>query len=108
MSGDRHTVNGEDRLRDSKDKQIGIRWPIALDQRLDDLVLLANDSGAGTNRRETIAALLLAADLTGDELLEAIRRFRTAKVKDAPLTPGAHGASILEFRAHGPGPRTPA
>ncbi len=106
MSDDRHSVQGSDRLRDSKDKQIGIRWPIALDQRLDDLVLRANDAGAGTNRRETIAALLLAADLSGDQLVDVILRFRTAFVRDAPLSSVGSGADVLEFRAHGPGPRT--
>ena len=106
MATNRHTVQGDERLRDSKDKQVGIRWPIALDQRLDDLVARADDAGASTNRRELIAALLLAADLTGTQLVEVVMTFRTALVKDAPLTPENHGVDVLEFRAHKPGPRT--
>ncbi|SEB99924.1 hypothetical protein SAMN04489844_1478 [Nocardioides exalbidus] len=105
---DRHSVPGGDRLRDSKDKQVGIRWPVALDQRLDDLVQRANDAGSNTNRRELIAALLLAADHDGDGLNDVVRTYRKAVVRDAPLAPDDHGADVLDFERHRPGPRTSA
>lgn len=106
MVEDRHSVSGDDRLRDSKDRQVGIRWPMALDQRLDDLMDRANDSGANTTRRETLAALLLDADFTGDELVELIRRYRTALVKEAPLSVVPAKGNLFELRSHRPGPRT--
>ena len=107
MTG-RHSVPGGDRLRDSKDKQVGLRWPVALDQRVDDLVERANDAGGNTNRRELIAALLLAADYDGDALADLLKKYRTAAVRDAPLRPEAHGADVLDFAKHKPGPRTTA
>ena len=106
MSDDRHSMFGDDRLRDSRDKQVGIRWPMALDQRLDDLMERANDAGANTTRRETLAALLLAADYSGDDLVVLIRRYRTATVKDAPLNLTVGLDNVLKFTSHKPGPRT--
>lgn len=108
MTDDRHEIAGDARLRDSKDKQVGIRWPVALDQRLDDLVSRANDAGAGTNRRETLSALLLATDMTGDELVATVREYRMALVRDAPLSGQPEDTSVLQFRSHRPGPRTTA
>lgn len=106
MATDRHSVSGDERLQNSKDKQVSLRWPMALDQRLDDLMERANDAGAGTNRRETIAAIVLAADYTPEELAELVKVYRTARVVDAPLNPVMTGDNVLEFRDHRPGPRT--
>lgn len=103
MTADRHSVSGTARLRDSQDKQVGIRWPIALDQRLDDLVGRANDAGASTNRREALSALLLEADFSGPELAQLVVRYRTALVRDAPLE--ASSGDVLRFPSHRPGPR---
>ncbi|KQY55817.1 hypothetical protein ASD11_15040 [Aeromicrobium sp. Root495] len=103
MNDERHSVSSGDRLRDSKDKQVGIRWPIALDQRLDDLVERANNAGASTTRRETIAAILLVADHTGEELVEILISYRRALVRDALLE--VSDADVIQFKAHRPGPR---
>lgn len=99
-----HSVSGSDRLDGSKDKQVGLRWPVALDRRVDELVLRANDAGARTTRRELVAALLLATDGSGEDLVDRVIKYRRALVRDAPLeTPTAE---VLEFPAQGPGPRS--
>lgn len=105
MAGERHTIPGDASLCDSRDKQAGIRWPIALDQRLDDLVALARSAGDRTNRKELLAALLLNAHPTGEELREILRRYRTASVREAPLALPEGSGNVLEFRNHRPGPR---
>ena len=105
MAGERHTIPGDANLCDSQDKQAGIRWPIALDQRLDDLVARARSAGDRTNRKELLAALLLDSDPTGDDLREILRRYRVAAVRDAPLALPNSSDNVLEFRHHRPGPR---
>jgi hypothetical protein len=106
MTRERHSVNPEERLRDSADKQVSIRWPIALDQRLDDLLDRADAVGENTNRRELLAALLFDADPSGDELRDLLQRYRTALVREAPLGDVEVKGDVLLFRKHRPGPRT--
>lgn len=106
MARQRHTVPGDTRLRDSQDKAVSIRWPIALDKRLDDLVDRANASGENTSRRELLAALLLDADHTGEELGYLLRTYRTAAADQAPLEVDRDDGNVLSFEAHKPGPRT--
>lgn len=104
MSGRRHTPqNVEGSLADCPDRQFGFRWPLPLDMRLDQLVERAAEVGEKTNRRELLAALLLNADYTAEELSLMIRKFRLATVGDAVL--GADG-EIIDFPHHRPGPRT--
>lgn len=105
MAGKPHPSEGADtRLVASKDRQLGFRWPLALDQRLDALVERANDAGEKANRREVLAALLLAADPSGEQLGAMLRAFRTATVAEAILD--ADIATVFEFPVHKPGPRT--
>ncbi|MFF1876605.1 hypothetical protein [Leifsonia sp. NPDC058230] len=91
-------------LRDSKDKQVSFRWPMALDQRLDALVDRAEAAGERTTRREVLAALIANADLAGAELGELIRGLRRARVGDVVLDadPKDNVVTLLNYR---PGPR---
>ncbi|MAO80514.1 MAG: hypothetical protein CMH82_07625 [Nocardioides sp.] len=89
-------------LSECPDRQLGFRWPVALDQRLDQLVERAGSVGEKTNRRE-----LLAADHDGADMSALIRKFTLASVGDAVLVePGDESADVIEFRHHSPGPRT--
>jgi hypothetical protein len=99
-----HAVELDANLSRSRDKQAGLRWPIALDAKLDRLLDAATDAGERTNRKEIVAALLAAADHDGPALGEIIRAYRTMKVRDAlPAQP--HGARVVELAHHRPGPR---
>lgn len=42
----------------SRDKQAGLRLPLAVDQRIDALLARATEAGERTSRKELIAALL--------------------------------------------------
>jgi len=57
-----------DRLDRCEAKGAAITWPIPLDNLLDRLVLLADDAGQRTTRKELAAAILLAAPRKGDNL----------------------------------------
>lgn len=108
MNSRRHTTQSVDTpLSECPDRQLGFRWPVALDQRLDQLVERAGGVGEKTNRRDLLAALLLAADHDGAHLSALVRKFRLATVGDAVLVePGDESADVIEFRHHSPGPRT--
>ncbi|MFC6041664.1 hypothetical protein ACFPYL_01175 [Nocardioides hankookensis] len=76
-----------------------------MDQRLDDLVARAYAAGEEVNRRTLLAALLLNADFSGEELRDILHRYRVAQVKDAPLQAVDANGQVLHFRRHKPGPR---
>jgi hypothetical protein len=89
----------------SRDKQVGLRLPLAVDQRIDALLARATAAGERTNRKELIAALLATAELSGDELGQLLRRYRMSKVGEV-LLDVAFNADIIQLMAHKPGPRT--
>ena len=93
-----------ERLIDSRDRQVGLRLPLAVDQRIDALIRRATDAGERTNRRELIAAILADSDLTGEQLGTLLRSFRTAKVRDVLLDVDA-ASDVLHLVSHKPGPR---
>ena len=98
-----HTVETAALLRESRDKQVGLRMPLAVDQRLDALVARATAAGERTTRRELLAAILCGTDLDGRELGEALRRFRTMTVGEAILDVDIE--NVVELVSHTPGPR---
>lgn len=105
MTEDRHPVGKDLRLDGSPDRQVSLRIPLALDQRLDALVDRAVESGERTNRREVLSALLYAADGDGDSLGDLLRRYRRASVGDAVLDVETD-ENVIAFARHHPGPRT--
>lgn len=108
MAEETHHLSRSEKLTASKDRQANVRWPIALDYRLDGLVRRANEAGDKTNRRELLAALLLNADSTADELREMLTTYRRATVGQALLGSADDDgtADVIAFQSHRPGPRT--
>ncbi|EIU07583.1 hypothetical protein MA5S0422_0058 [Mycobacteroides abscessus 5S-0422] len=88
----------------SRDKQVGLRLPLAVDQRIDALMSRATEAGERTNRKELIAALLATADMTGEELGNLLRRYRRSKVAEVLLDLDS-SADVIPLVAHKPGPR---
>ena len=85
-------------------KQSGISWPLPADRRLDQLVDLANEAGAGTRRNELAAAIVAAAEPDGEVLLQLVLRWRRAKVRDVIVNPPPE-TSVIHFPRYGPGRR---
>jgi hypothetical protein len=80
--------------------------PHVISGRLDDLVDRANAAGENTNRKELIAAIILACNLDGSRLSTTLRKYRKSTVESAILnsSPDTHGQPI-EVGAKKPGPR---
>jgi hypothetical protein len=101
---DGHAVDLRDKLARSRDKQVGLRWPIALDEFVDRLIVLAEEAGERTNRKELIAAIVATAATDGDALGTALRRYRTMTVGDC-LRDIKHENNVVHLAARKPGPR---
>jgi hypothetical protein len=104
MQSDGHAVNVNDLLRKSADRQVTFRLPSALDQRLDALLERAVEAGENTTRRELLSALLLATDLTGEQLSGLLHDYRIARVTSALLDHETSG-NVIQLERHKPGPR---
>ena len=92
------------RLRDCPEDQIGLWIARPLNARLDALVRRATEAGENTSRKEVLATLLLVAPSSADDLIGALRRYRTASARDAVLD-GEPETDFLEDRERRPGPR---
>ncbi|MDX6286031.1 MAG: hypothetical protein QOG53_1516 [Frankiales bacterium] len=66
-------------------KAAAITWPLAVDRRLDQLVQLANQAGARTQRSELAAAIIAGVAPDARGLLDAVISFRTQDVRDVIL-----------------------
>lgn len=97
-------VDPDTRLDDCLRIGLGTDVPFPLNQRVDELVRVANEAGAGTNRRELVSALLLHAPEDAETLSKRIVDYRRACASDAALQTGQL-ADVLEFRRHPRGPR---
>ena len=106
MAETRHSVNATELLRTSRDRQVSLRLPLALDQRLDALVERATNAGERTTRAELLQALILDCGLDGVGLGDRLRHLRTASCGDAVLDHSVPGDNVLQFSGHKPGPRT--
>src|ERR1700739_2567847 len=85
-------------------KQSGISWPLPADRRLDQLVDLANEAGAGTRRNELAAAIIAAADADGELLLRIVLKWRRALVRDVVVhTP--QDSAVVYLPRYRPGRR---
>jgi hypothetical protein len=85
-------------------KQAGLTWPLPADRRLDQLVEMANDVGAGTRRNELAAAIIAAANPDGEALLQLVLRWRRANVRDVIIDPPQE-SSVIYLPRYGPGRR---
>lgn len=91
-------------LRAAPEQSIGLSLSAPLSARVDEFVDLLERHGERTNRKELIAALILAARPEAEDLAAALRRYRHALVRDALLDP-KQAPSAVELPAHKPGPR---
>lgn len=76
-------------------KQPGLRWPIPVDARLDGLVTAANTAGAATNRKELLAALVVAAPARPASLRDAVIKLRVTTVRETALNGSASESYVL-------------
>src|SRR5689334_7567629 len=107
MTGGRHTsVDASTALTECPDRQFAFRLPLPLDKRLDDLVERAVTEGLErTNRKELLAAILLATDLTGPELSDLLRAYRGSTAGAAVLASHDQSGDVIQIARHKPGPR---
>ncbi|MDG4667337.1 hypothetical protein [Mycobacterium sp. 236(2023)] len=85
-------------------KQAGVSWPFPADRRLDQLVDIANEAGAGVRRNELAAALVAAAPTDPEALLELVLAWRRSEVRDVLIGLG-ETAQVVEIPRHPPGRR---
>jgi hypothetical protein len=101
-----HSVDLDTNLARSRDKQAGLRWPIAVDDRLDQLVAAAEGVGERTNRKELLAAIVATSEVDGGALSNCLRRYRTMSVRECLKDqPGDLNVVRLADRKPGPRPR---
>lgn len=102
--GEGHAVELDSNLSRSRDKQAGLRWPIAVDRQLDALVEVAIRAGERTNRKEVLAAIIATQNFDGRGVGEMLRQYRTMTVGDAlPEIP--NDQRVVRLASHRPGPR---
>lgn len=91
-------------LIDMPERNQGMEWPLALDQWLESQVERARSAGMITTRKELSAALVAQAELSEEELLRIIIRYRKltgrALLRSEPDTP-----NLVAFEQRKPGPR---
>jgi hypothetical protein len=85
--------------------EIGAKVPGPLSGRLDALVEVAEAAGERTNRKELLAALILAAPASGKELARLLKRYRKATVGEALVRGASRDAVLNPTRSRGPRPR---
>jgi hypothetical protein len=90
------------RLGVSPAVRVGLELPKTLSQRVDAVVVELAGRGESTNRREVIAAAILAVTEDVSSMAPLIHRFRQATVGDV-IAPGEDGQ--IEITHSGPGPR---
>ncbi|WP_016890817.1 hypothetical protein [Mycobacteroides abscessus] len=99
----RHTGSPGEKLCESRDKQPGLRWPIAVDNMLDRLVEIANEHGLNTNRRELMAAIVAGHSDNASKLAKLLKYYRVVTLRDAT---GQDDVAEIRLVEHGPGPRS--
>jgi hypothetical protein len=77
-----------------------------VDRRLDELVAIARDAARDTNRRELLAALVLAFSPDPEHLDKVLKDYRLATARDALIEPAAvEEDNVFHLPKHRPGPR---
>jgi hypothetical protein len=105
MTDDRmERVPQEARLKSCKEKAVGANWPLPIDYRLEELVQLTNDAGENTNRKELLAAIVLAVTEDPDELSMMLRTYRQATVRATLINPSVEG-NVVTLPRYKSGPR---
>jgi hypothetical protein len=94
---------GDARLNRCHDVPVGVRWPFPLEERLNQLLTLAEDAGERTNKTELVAALAYTSPTDAVGLSSALRSYRMASAADALLA--APADNLVRLTRRGPGPR---
>ena len=97
-------LEADGRARHAIPKQAGISWAIPADRRLDQLVELANDAGAGTRRNELAAAIVAATEADRELLLQIVLRWRRALTREVVLDTSP-SSDVVYLPRYGPGRR---
>jgi hypothetical protein len=91
------------RLRSSPAKQIAISVPAPLSGRLDVLLVVADAADEPTTRSRLIAALIYeAVSRSAEDLAAALKRYRTARVRDVFIRGYDRHLFLRPFRRQGP------
>jgi len=96
-------VNPDARLALCQEQPASLSFVAPINERLDQLVELADEAGARTTRKELLAALILAAPDSAVALRDAVLTYRTSRARDAAVQ--SDPDRVLELRPHRPGPR---
>jgi hypothetical protein len=97
-------IEPDDALRDTVERAVGVTIPVPLSKRLDALVQRAEEAGARVYRKDLVAALILDAPESSEELLELFMRYRQAKAADAAFDDD-ESAEVLHLERAKPGRR---
>jgi hypothetical protein len=82
--------------------QTNVRWPIPIDQRLNELLARLNAAGADSTRSQLLAALVAMAPTKTSDLRQLLLDYSEKSAGGVVLQ--AHGP--IEVRARQPGRRT--
>jgi hypothetical protein len=94
-------------LGQCRQAQVNVGLPAPLNERIEELVRLANAAGADATRKQVIAALVLAASTDPRMLLKQVIGYRTAHAEDAAVSPAGVDAVLNPRRyARGRRPRS--
>jgi hypothetical protein len=91
-------------LQETEERPIGVSLPVPLSRRLDLLVERAERAGARAYRKDILAALILAAPESSEELLKLFTRYRKATAGEARLADEPR-AAVLKLQRAKPGRR---
>lgn len=97
-------LDASTKARAAPTKAAAISWPLPADRRIDQLVALANEAGAATNRGELAAAIVAGTSPDSDELLNLVIGWRRALVRDV-VVDVQPDADVIHFPRYGPGRR---
>jgi hypothetical protein len=96
-----------ERLKEAKERGVGVDMPVPLHERLNELSDLVYDAGyERPSKKKMLASIVLAAPADAEELDRLLRAYDRARVSDALVTSKPEGA-VVEFphRRSGPRPR---
>jgi hypothetical protein len=99
------TIQATETVRYCEKWSTNILWPAPIDERVKALVKLAVKAGEpdSLTRSELIAALVLMAPADGDALLDMLRRYRKATVRDAIVAEDGKPAKLIVLSERKPG-----